>query len=66
MLNSLFTDPRKQAKGDGSVDNGTKCIPIHGHSRRFSGPLSAIDGYGGSTVMVKKVPLTLKIGRSPL
>lgn len=48
------------------VDTGAECTLIHGDPQKFSGPLSATDGYGAQVVMLRKVPLTLQIGRSLL
>lgn len=48
------------------VDTGAECTLIHGDPQKFSGPLSATDGYGVQVVMLRKVPLTLQIGCSPL
>lgn len=46
------------------VDTGAEYTLIHGNPQKFSGLLSAIDGYGGQTVMVRKIPFTLQIGHS--
>lgn len=46
------------------VDTGAECTQLHSNSQKFSGPLSAVDNYGGQNVMVRKVPLVLQIGRS--
>lgn len=47
------------------VDSGAECAVTHGNPQKFSGPLSAIDGYGGQMVVVGEVLLTLQNGRSP-
>lgn len=46
------------------VDTGAEYTLIYGNPQKFSGPLSAIDGYGGQTVMVRKIPFTLQIGHA--
>ena len=41
-----------------------ECALIHRNTQKVSGSHCSINGYGGQTVMVSKVPLTLQIGHS--
>lgn len=47
------------------VDTGTESTLLHGHPDRFWGPSAGIEGYGGQTVQVWQVTLTLRIGCMP-
>lgn len=46
----------------GLAASGAECSGIHGNPQKFSGPLSAFDGYGGQMVVGGKVLLRLQTG----
>ena len=48
------------------VDTGAECSLIYGNPERFIGPITATDGYGGQSIWVRAVTLTLGIGSVPL
>ena len=47
------------------LDTGAECTLIYGNLERFRGPLTAIDGYGGQSIWVQAVTLTLGVGHLP-
>lgn len=44
------------------VDTGDHCSQIYGNPDKFPGKLAYVDGYGGHTVKVKPVSLSLGVG----
>ena len=57
--------PRNKQKVTALIDTWAEYTLIPGKLQEFSGPFSAIDGFQGQLVKVRKVPLTLQIGCSP-
>ena len=48
------------------VDTGGECTLLHGNPEKFLGPEVSVDGYGGQSVKVKVVQLSLGIRCLPL
>lgn len=61
---AIHWSSRNKQKVTALVDTGAKLTLIRSNPQ-VSGPLSTIDGCRGEMVMVRKVPLTLRIGCSP-
>ena len=47
------------------MDTGAECPLLHGNPEKFPWPKVSIDGYGGCSVRVKAVQLSLGIGHLP-